>query len=178
MKQEKYGRTVFVEQPLAQSGTPNQIPDGQPVEVWHDDLGRQVDAAHDITQGVEQIIDVAPAISNFLKTEHTALTAPGDTPSTEVSDHEFITYQVDVSAIDTNITGSIEQSVDNALFFTSKLENDNVNDMTISSNKAIISATGSYGLTSRRQGQYSRFNFLGEVGGTSAVATISILAGR
>lgn len=164
---------------FAQTGIPGPSVEHNVVTPWYDEYGRQVTKGYNSSLGAVEVEEQSPALIQALGPfSETGLTAPGFTSQQNILDYELVTYQATVSAIDTNVVLNVQQSADGSNWFIAKLENSAVTGMSIANNQATITENGTYGLTSRRQGQFARLQFESESGGTNAVVNSQFLAGR
>lgn len=164
---------------IAQTGQAGSVNEHGVVAPWFDELGRQIIKGYNTSENALDVLEQSPALTDTSGPfSETGLTEPGFTSQQNILNYELITYQTTISSIDTNVVLEIEQSNDASNWFTSRLENTAVTGMSIANNQVTVTENGTFGLTTRRQGQWSRLQFVSESGGTSATVSANFLAGR
>lgn len=153
----------------AETGVPTAVSDGDPVNLWVDEYGRQVIKGFNSSVGALDVNEVAPALTQRQQDSFTQLTAPGSTAAVNMETFHNLFVQIVVAAIDTNVVVRLEGSLDNSNWF-------NLND---AGTDTTITANGTYQMHKDNFAcKYFRFTFVSESGGTNATINVDYILGN
>lgn len=123
---------------------------------------------------------VGDSIGGIIEKVNAQLSAPGTmTPAENVSKCHYVTYQVKVTNIDTNVILGVKGSNDGTDYFECTLETPSVAGMAVANSRATITANGTYELMVKPgKRHFTKLDFISELTLTNATIDSKIIAGN